>query len=170
MLTLSKARRLTNEVRTNNELRREAFSMSLYVSIILLSALSVFDDSNPPDKGAVLLLEVGTTIGLVLAHGFASWVSTRIIGRGDEHTDPGDLLLVQLAGAAVVGSLAAVAVVIVPTSVELLAARLTVAGTIAALVFHETRRTHSPLRAAAYGLLALLAGVAVANIKSLLVH
>ena len=73
--------------------------MSLYVSIILLSALSVFDDSHPPSPGEVFLLEAGTTIGLVLAHGFASWLSARIIGEHTHEVDPGDLLLVQLGGA-----------------------------------------------------------------------
>ena len=98
MRYLSTIRELAAEVRTNKSMRRETYSMSLYVSIILLSALSVFDDSHPPERGEVLLLELGTTVGLVLAHGFASWVSTRIIGEANEEIDPGDLLLVQLSG------------------------------------------------------------------------
>jgi uncharacterized membrane protein HdeD (DUF308 family) len=62
------------------------------------------------------------------------------------------------------------AVVLAPTSIELLAARLTVAGAIAAQVFLESRSSNSALRAATYGLLALIAGVTVAAVKSLLVH
>jgi hypothetical protein len=170
MLTPSRVRRLSGAVRDDRDLRREAFSMSLYVAIILLSALMVFDDANPPGKGDVLLLELGTTIGLVLAHGFASWVSAHIVDGGDERIDPADLLLVQLAGATFVGSLAAAAVILAPTSVELVATRLTVVGTIGILVFAGARRTRSLRRAAAYGLLALLAGIAVASIKSILVH
>jgi len=161
---------LVAEVRTNRGMRREAYSMSLYVSIILLSALSAFDDSHPPSRGEVLLLELGTTIGLVLAHGFASWVSTRIIGDAHEEIDPGDLLLVQLGGAVIVAGLAILAVIIAPTSVELQAARLTVAFVIAAQVFLESRSTNSAARAAAYGLLALVAGVIIASIKAVLVH
>jgi hypothetical protein len=92
---LTTIRALAAEVRTNKAMRREAYSMSLYVSIILLSALSVFDDSHPPDQGEVFLLEAGTTVGLVLAHGFASWVSARMIGEADAEVDPGDLLRVQ---------------------------------------------------------------------------
>jgi len=76
--------------------------------------------------------ELGTTIGLVLAHGFASWVTTRIIGDASEEVDSWDLLRVQLGGAVAVASLAMVAVVIATTSVELSAARFTVAATIAA--------------------------------------
>jgi hypothetical protein len=163
-------RELTAEVRTNKAMRREAYSMSLYVSIILLSALSIFDDDNPPAQGEIFLLEMGTTVGLVLAHGFAAFVSSRIMGEESEEVDAGDLLLVQIGGAVAVAALAMVAVVLAPTSAELAAARLTVAGTIGALVFLESRTVTTPGRAALYGLLALVAGVTVAAIKSFLVH
>ena len=144
--------------------------MSLYVSIVLLSALSVFDDDHPPDQGEVFLVELGTTVGLVLAHGFASWVSTRIIGDASEEVDPWDLLRVQLGGALAIASLAMLAVIIAPTATELPAARLTVAATIAAQVFFESRTGNSAVRAGLYGLLALVAGVAVAALKSSLAH
>ena len=144
--------------------------MSLYVSIVLLSALSVFDDDHPPDQGEVFLLELGTTVGLVLAHGFASWVSTRIIGDASEEVDPWDLLRVQLGGALAVASLAMLAVIIAPTANELPAARLTVAATIAAQVFFESLTGNSAARATLYGCLALVAGLAVATLKSLLGH
>src|SRR6266545_1348573 len=144
-------------------MRREAFSMSLYVSIVLFSALAAFDDDHPPHRGEVFLLELGTTIGLVLAHGFASWVSTRIVGQAaHDEVDPWDLLRVQLGGAVAVASLAMLAVVIAPTSIELSAARLTVAGTMAAQVFLESRTRNSATRAAVYGLIALVAGGIVA--------
>ena len=167
---MSSIRELTVEVRTNHDLRREAFSMSLYVSIVLLSALSVFDDDHPPGEGEVFLLELGTTLGLVLAHGFASWVSTRIIGEASEEVDPWDLLRVQIAGATVVAVLSMLAVIVAPPSAELSAARFTVAGAIAAQVFLESRTRNSAARAAVYGALALVAGVTVATIKALLSH
>jgi hypothetical protein len=144
--------------------------MSIYVAIILLSALSVFDDDHPPERGAVLLLELGTTVGLVLAHGFASWISTTIIGEESEEVDQWDLLRVQLVGALFIASLAMLAVLVTPTSIELTAARLTVAATIGALVFLESRSSNSAVRAAVYGLLALVAGVFVAAVKSFLAH
>jgi hypothetical protein len=161
---------LTAKVRTNTDLRREAYSMSIYVAIILLSALSVFDDDHPPERGAIVLLELGTTVGLVLAHGFAAWISTTIIGEESEEVDQWDLLRVQLVGALSIASLAILAVLLTPTSIELMAARFTVAATIGALVFLESRSSNSPLRAAVYGLLALVGGVLVAGIKSLLAH
>jgi len=167
---MSTVRELTLEVRTNEDMRREAYSMSIYVAIVLLSALSVFDDSHPPGRGQVLLLEAGTTIGLVLAHAFASWLSTTMIGEASDEVNQWDLLLVQLGGALAIAVLAMLAVVLAPTSIELSAARFTVAGAIAAMVFLESRASNSVLRAAVYGALALVAGVSVAGIKAFLVH
>jgi hypothetical protein len=167
---MSTFRDLVVEVRTNRDMRREAYSMSIYVSIVLLSALTVFDDNHPPDEGEVLLLEFGTTLGLVLAHGFASWLSTSIVGESSEDVDPWDLLRVQLGGAFVVASLAMLAVIVTPTSIELSAARFTVAAVIAAQVFLESRTSNSWARAALYGFLALVAGVTVATVKAVLSH
>ena len=144
--------------------------MALYVSIILLSALTAFSETSPPPQSELLWLEAGTTVGLVLAHGFAAWVSARMMGDMDEELDPGRLLLVQLGSAVTVGVIAMVAVLVAPPSVELIAARYTVAFTIAALVFLESRTTNTAWRAAFYGFLALVAGVTVAIIKSNLVH
>jgi hypothetical protein len=97
-------------------------------------------------------------------------VSTRITGDPSEEVDPWDLLRVQLGGALAVASLAILAVVVVPTSIELQAARLTVAATIGAQVFLESRSKHSLARAALYGFVALVAGVTVATLKSVLAH
>ena len=96
----------------------------------------MFDDDHPPAEDEVFLVEAGATVGLVLAHGFASWVSTRIIGDVAEEVDPGDLLLVQIGGALAVGrDVDARRSLVAPTSVELQAARFTVAVTISAMVF-----------------------------------
>lgn len=161
---------LARKVRTDDHLRREAYSMSLYVSIVLISALSIFDDQHPPSGADVFLLEAGTTVGLVLAHAFASWVSTVITGDTSGDVETWDLLEVQVIGASIVGGLAMFAVIIAPTRWELLAARGTVALVIAALVFFETRANHPTSRALLYGGLALLAGVVVAAAKSVLGH
>lgn len=154
--------------RANAHLRREAFTMSLYVAIVLLSALSVLSD-RAPSRGAVFALILGTTIGLVLAHGFAGWAAIRIIGDdGDDATWDG--LRAQLGGAAVVATAAMVAVAVASTANELAVARATVSATIAALVFVESNRHGSTGRAAVHGLLALVAAVAVAWLKTVLVH
>jgi hypothetical protein len=161
---------LVRDVRTNTDLRREAFSMSIYVAIVLLSALSVFDDDHPPDRGEIFLVELSTTVGLVLAHAFASWISTSVVGDASDELDQWDLLRVQLAGALFVAALGMLAVALTPASIELAASRLTVAASIGALVFLESRASNSALRAATYGVLALVAGITVAAIKSFLVH
>ena len=150
--------RLTSELRTDRHLRREAESMWLYVSIVLLSALSVFDDDHPPGRGDIVLLEIGTTAGLVLAHGFASWVSARLTSAPPDEVDSWDLLWVQLGGALALAVLSVVAVVVAPASVEL------------PVVNAESRPGRSTARAAVYGLLALAAGATVALAKSLLAH
>ena len=54
--------------------------------------------------------------------------------------------------------------------IELSAVRFTVAASIGALVFLESRSSNTFLRAAVYGLLALVAGVSVAAIKTFLAH
>src|SRR5690242_10752473 len=114
--------------------------MSIYVAIVLLSALSVFNDDHPPDRGEIFLFELGTTVGLVLAHAFASWISTSVVGdEGGEDVDQWDLLRVQLLGACFVAALAMLAVVLTPSSIELAASRFTVAASIGALVFLESR-------------------------------
>lgn len=161
---------LTRKVRTDDHLRREAYSMSLYVSIVLFSALSIFDDQHPPSEGDVFLLELGTTVGLVLAHAFASWLSTFITGDTRRDVGAWDLLKVQVAGASVVAGLAMLAVIVAPTTLELPAARASVALLIAAQVFFETRANHATSRALLYGGLALVAGVVVAVVKSVLGH
>lgn len=167
---MTSAADLARRVRTDTHLRREAYSMSLYVSIVLFSALLIFDDQHPPSAGDVFLLELGTTVGLVLAHAFASWVSTVITGDATGDVETWDLLKVQIGGALIVAGLAMMAVILAPTSLELPAARLTVALLIAAQVFFETRATHPTHKAVLYGALALVAGVTVAAAKSLLSH
>ena len=107
----------------------------------------------------------------MLAHGFASWVSTRISGDGSEEVDSWDLLQVQLGGALAVASLAMLAVVD-RADVDRACRRPASPSpaVIAAQVFLESRTSQSTVRAALFGLLALVAGVTVATLKSLLVH
>jgi hypothetical protein len=100
----------------------------------------VFNDDHPPERGAVLLLELGTTIGLVLAHGFASWISATDIHAPSEEVDQWDVLRVQLGGALAVAVLGMLAVLVTPTSIELAAPRFTAAATIGALVSSKAAR------------------------------
>ena len=167
---MTTVKELAAKVRTNTDLRREAYSMSIYVAIILLSALVGLRRRPSAGTRCGFAARTRTTVGLVLAHGFAAWISTTMIGEESEEVDQWELLRVQLVGAFAIAALAMLAVILTPTSIELMAARFTVAGTIGALVFLESRSSNSALRATVYGLLALVAGVSVAAIKSLLAH
>jgi hypothetical protein len=170
MARLSNVKRLVREMRTNTGLRREAHEMSLYVSIVLLSALMVFDTGHPPDANEVLLVALSTTVGLVLAHAFAVWLSTRLIGHSSSQVAPWDVLRVELGGGLAVALVTVLAVLVAPTAAELAAARLAVAGTIGLQVFLESRVRWSTPRAILNGVVALLLGVIVSSVKGLLGH
>lgn len=166
---------LVVELRHSDHLRREAFAMSLYICIVLLSALSVLGGTTP-SQGTIFLLILGTTVGLVLAHGFAGWVAAVIVGddvevgSGIDVPSASKVLSVQLAGAGVVSAVALTAAALAATENELVVVRLTVAATIAALVLNESRRRNSLARAALHGLIALVGAIVVAWAKSALVH
>jgi len=52
---------------SEDELRREAFTMALYVAICLLAALSAVTDHTAESERNVFKLVWGTTVGLALA-------------------------------------------------------------------------------------------------------
>jgi len=62
------------------ELRKEAFTMALYVAICLLAALAAVTESTAEDH--VFEIVWGTTIGLALAHWLAFSVSARLVAAG----------------------------------------------------------------------------------------
>ena len=66
--------------RDNVELRKEAFTMALYVAICLLAALAAVSESTAEDH--VFEIVWGTTIGLALAHWLAFSVSARLVAAG----------------------------------------------------------------------------------------
>jgi hypothetical protein len=62
------------------ELRKEAYTMALYVAICLLAAFAAL-----PETGAhahVIGIIWGVTLGLAIAHWFAFRVSARLVGAG----------------------------------------------------------------------------------------
>lgn len=163
-------RQLVQTLEHDLELRREASSMSLYVSIVLLSGLSILNSDNPPQRGEVLLLVAGTTVGLVVAHAFAAWVFTYVMREHIDRHASTHVLVGQLAGALGIGAVAMAAVVLAPTSVELEVARFTVAAVIAAQVYFGSRTANPRRTAALHAVVALVAGCAVAALKSILLH
>lgn len=78
------------------ELRKEAYTMALYVAICLLAALIALPVTGVGLHVAGIIW--GVTIGLAVAHWFAFRVSARLVGAG--RVRPQD---VESAGAQVVG-------------------------------------------------------------------
>jgi hypothetical protein len=62
------------------ELRREAYTMALYVAICLLAALAAVSEPALDEGAHTFELVWGTTVGLALAHWFAFRMSARLYG------------------------------------------------------------------------------------------
>ena len=100
------------------ELRKEAYTMALYVAICLLAALIALPET-PAARGHIVGIIWGVTIGLAAAHWFAFRVSARLVGAGSISQRDLELAAAQLAGAAAVALLVSIPVVILPASIEL---------------------------------------------------
>lgn len=142
--------------------------MALYVAICLLGALTVAADRHLADAGVFAIIW-GTTIGLAIAHWFAFRLSARLVGDGSIGRHEVEVSVAQLAGAASVGALASVPVVLFGDSAELNAVRLTVACFIAVVGLLVARTSGaSPLRATIYGIGTLVAALTIALVKNAL--
>ncbi len=151
------------------ELRREAFTMALYVAICLLAALTAIPDDDH-SAVSVLALIWGTTIGLALAHWFAFRLSARLVGAGEYGLHDAESAAAQFTGAFAVALLSTVPVLIFPSSSELDAVRLVEAGFIALVGFAVARSSGAGMvRSLVYGGAMLTAATAVAAVKNALV-
>ena len=143
--------------------------MGLYVSITLLASLTVTGDGNGSED--VLAIVWGTTVGLALAHWFAFSLAVRLLDPMAD--DPGvkQQLVAQLTAAAAVAAVASVPVLLLPTDIERLGARVATAGCIGYVAYGETRNYGgSKARALTVATIALLLGLVVAGIKHALGH
>ena len=140
--------------------------MSLYVAICLLAALSVLDATTTLDRGQVLRVVWGTTLGLAVVHYFSFRVAGRMVTTDEAVERAGLVALAQLAGAAIVAAVVTVGLVLTPTQSELTVATFVVAALIGLMGYLVARPSaSSPLRAALFGLGVLLGAVAVAALK-----
>lgn len=152
------------------ELRLEASTMALYVSVVLLAALVALEDGATTGDTEMLGLIWGTTIGLALTHYFAFRVASRLVRGTALHKRDGEIALAQLGGAAIVAAVCTIPVVLFPDSskndfVRLeLAVLLGVAGYAAGRTGGTTR-----WRSLVTGVVVLVLGVAVALVKNALV-
>ncbi len=139
--------------------------MALYVAICLLAALALVN-TGALDRGQILELVWGTTVGLALVHYFSFRVAGRMVTTDQLAERAGAVAVAQLAGAAVVAGAVTVALVITPTQSELAVAKLVVAGLIGVMGYLVARpSTSSRFRAVVFGLFVLVLAVLVAALK-----
>ena len=146
-------------------LTHEAFTMALYVAICLLAALALVDTSGL-DRGQILELVWGTTVGLSVVHYFAFRVAGQMVTMEELAERAASVAAAQLLGATLVAAVVTVALVITPTQAELAAAKLVVAALIGAMGYLVARHSMaSRWRAALFGLTVLVLAVVVAALK-----
>ena len=150
--------------------RREALTMSLYVSITLLAALTATSD-DPLSRRDVVGIVWGTTVGLALAHWLAFGLAVRLVHPTSDNSDLQEQLAAQLGAAAVVALIATVPVLFFPADLVRTGARLATAGTMGVVTFAEARAFGaSRAKALRFAAIALLLGLVVAAVKYTLSH
>jgi hypothetical protein len=151
------------------ELRKEGYTMALYVAICLLAALAVVAEHEVDHTGTVFKVIWGTTIGLAVAHWFAFRLSSRLVAAGAVRRHDAEAALAQFIGALVVAVLATVPVLVLGASSELDAVRLILAAFIALVGFAVARASGaSVLRSTIYGVATLVVAAAIAIVKNVL--
>mgnify|MGYP001827763900 CR=1 FL=1 len=158
------------------ELWQEATVMALYVSIVTLAALVALPSDYAASDGgeghsgpALLSIVWGTAIGLALAH----WVAFEVaaIGFHSGKVRRSDLALAsaQIAGAAIVAAAATIAILFADDSSAVQAAAFAPALIIGVAGYGAARAGERSVTASVViGVLVLLAGLAVAIIKTIL--
>lgn len=157
-----------------HEFLREAMIMSLYISIVLLAAVSSLPDTFGDDaEGGVLRLAAtiwGTTIGLALAHWFAFTVVA--IGYRGGAISKNDVKAggIQVGAAAAVALLTTIPVVMLSATDLAIDAALIGPGLVLAasgyFIALKARSSHSGASLAA--ITVLLVGFAIAVVKSVI--
>jgi hypothetical protein len=151
------------------EVRREAYTMALYVSICLLAALSLVAERADASHVDVFKLTWGTTVGLAVAHWFAFRVSARLVAGGALGRLEVELAAAQLVGALAVAVLVTVPVLLLPATADLDVARLCLAGFVGAVGFAVARTSGaSTRRSLFYASSVLVAALAIAVLKNVL--
>jgi hypothetical protein len=148
-----------------DHLRKEVWTMALYVTVCLLAALTALQNVGAV-PGRVLGLIWGTTIGLALAHLFAFRVAGRLVHEGRLPKADQIVSGVQLAAAAAVALIVTIPVLIAPPAAELSSARYACAFIIGVVSYGIARSAErSRMRAALYGLGVLALASIIAAIK-----
>ncbi len=150
------------------ELRKEAYTMGLYVAICLLAALAAVGDHLDHEVD-VFEIVWGTTLGLALAHWFAFRVSARLVASGAFGAHDAAVSAAQLVGAVAVAVIVTVPVILLPSSSELDAARLVLAVFIGLVGYAVARGGGANVvRSVLYGVAILFVAGVVAVVKNVL--
>jgi hypothetical protein len=146
-----------------DHLRKEGWTMALYVAVCLIAALTALQNVNAV-PGHILGLVWGTTVGLAVAHVFAFRIAGRLVHDGVLPRT--DRIVSQLAGAAAVAVVVSVPVLLAPTVNELTWARYTCAAIIGVVGYLVARgAAHGRIRAVLFGLAVLVVAFAIAALK-----
>lgn len=150
-------------------LEREAYTMALYISIVLLAGLAALSDHEQPGGLNVIALVWGTTIGLALTHWFAFHLAARLTAGGSKRREDVEIAVAQMCGAAAIAALVTVPLLLLPATVERDVARLEIAFLISAIAYLVARADGARrIRALVYaGGMLIVAGL-VAGLKNAL--
>lgn len=164
--TAAEASRIRHAEREH--LVREASTMALYVSIVLLAALAaVADDGHTAIP--VIPLIWGTTVGLALAHWFAFSLASRLAAGGRREREHIELAAAQILGAIAVAVVVSLPILLLPERSEYRVARFELAVVIGLIAFLVARSNGSGrLRSTLYALGTLVAATTVAAVKNFL--
>lgn len=160
---------------TSREALREAATMALYVSIVLLAEMITIwvndvPGGDPPVHGFELVTLIwGTTIGLAMAHLFAFRLAAQGFGGGSFERADWELAAAQLGGAAAVAVACSVPVILADDDSDLAAAIYGPDIIIGAAGYIVSRAAgRSQLTSLLIGIGAALLGIIVATAKNLL--
>ena len=167
------------ELRPESErrfLRREATTMALYVSIVLLAALAALPAGHEeggsvdgPTGIELVALLWGTTLGLAIAHSFAFVVATQGLGHGRLDLHDRREAAAELAGAVAVAAVATVPILVLSEEAEQRVVPFVLALVIG-VVGYLVERLNGRTRVASllFGTTTLVAGLLVATVKNVL--
>lgn len=151
------------------DIRREAYTMALYVSVCLLAALSAIAEQADAAHADVFKVVWGTTVGLALAHWFAFRLSAKLVAAGRIERHDAETALAQIGGALAVAVIATVPVAILPASAELDVVRVILAGFVAAVGYAVARHSGAgTARSVMYATSVLVVAAAIALLKNVL--
>jgi len=159
---------------------REAMTMALYLSIVLLATLAALpsgSDGSGEGHGAggihgldLVWLIWGTTIGLALAHWFAFRLTVRAFSGGNATQSDLYVGIAQVVAAAGVAFLCSIPVVLIGDSNEVQAATV-VPGVIVGIAGYFTARAggRSKTQSLILGGIVMVLGLTVAAVKNFLI-